>query len=263
MTDKEFGKYSIQQLKVFAGLLHAHPLLQREWKGLVESDPEKLLKFLTTDFNWSEVYTVSFIEQISLLVVAGGLSDWLKTMAAADDPQDAALAELQHQIDTLDDPSAVEPPDGFDPEVLLGIFVALLKNLQSIWHYGMPINNLISQVSSGNDDALFKAVRIDRAVISCSPVADRIAKAELTQEVQFFKLLRNALKGPSQKPMEAYGPLRYILHLLEEEGVLEHMTTTQQFDLLCTELDMYPSKNNDAEKSLDTFIRRWRKTLAT
>jgi hypothetical protein len=260
---KEFGKFSTQQLRAFVDALHARSSLQKEWQALVDSEPDKVFKLMSSDFYWSELYALSFLEQIAFLTVVGGLDGWIKKMASAIDPQEAALAELKHQMTTLGDPSEIEPHEAFEPKVFLGSFIALLKNLECIWHYGMPINDLITQASYGNDASLFKAIRVDRTITSCPPVADRISRAEIERDEQFFKLLRNALRGPSKKPMDAYGPLRYILYQLEEDGVLEQMTTKERFDLFCTELDLYPSTNNDAERSLDTFIRRWRKTLAT
>ncbi|MCW8890872.1 MAG: hypothetical protein OQL20_09465 [Sedimenticola sp.] len=261
--NKEFGKYSTQQLKEFVRLLQSRSLLQKEWQTLVNNEPEKVFKALASGFYWSEIYALSFLEQVSFFAVVGGIDSRINTMSTAVDPQDAALNELKREMETLGDPSDLEPHEAFEPKVLLGNLIAVIKNLDSIWHYGMPINDLVAQVSNGNDDALLKAIRIDRSITSCPPIADRIAKAEIEQDEQFFKLLRNALRGPSKKPMDAYGPLRYVLYQLEDDGVLEQMTTKDRFDLFCTELDLYPSKNNDAEKSLDTFIRRWRKTLAT
>ncbi len=261
--EKEYGKFTLEQLRQFSKLTHALPMMKQYWHELLKDNKDRLLQKLTSPYYWSMAYTLPLEEQIASTINQLGMLPWLSSIKENPDPQQSVLDCAQHQVDTFDDNLDPEIEMEAEPKVIIGFTLALINTFEGIRVYGLSLNDLVKMATQGNDEALFKAVRIDRTIVSCPPIADRITLAEMTNDEAFFKELRNALKGPSKKPMTAYGPLRYVLHQLEDDGQLDKMTRKQRCDLFCTELCLYPSNNNDAEKSLDTFIRRWKKERLT
>jgi hypothetical protein len=90
-----------------------------------------------------------------------------------------------------------------------------------------------------NMDSLFNAIRVDRAVMNCTTIADKIARAELQGDKRFFQRLRNALKGPTQKHWARYCDLRYSLFVLRELG-FKSLSDAQLEKLLVHTLKVYP-----------------------
>ena len=91
-----------------------------------------------------------------------------------------------------------------------------------------------------SNEALFKAVRIDRAAVAAPSIADRIARADLVKDETLFQHLRSALKGSSKKHWEALGQLRYALVLLRELG-FDKLSDAQLEHLLVGVLKVYPA----------------------
>ena len=103
---------------------------------------------------------------------------------------------------------------------------------------------------------MFKAVRVDRAIISCPPIAHRIAKAELRGETRFFTKLRKALTGKLQVN-QGYDTLRFLLIALNEAGGLDSLSGDDRFNLFCKQLKAYPNRELDSADALRMFIYRW------
>ena len=91
----------------------------------------------------------------------------------------------------------------------------------------------------GNHGSLFKAVRMDRAVIGCPTAMRHIAKAQVRSNKTLFRHLRAALAGPSKKPMIALEPMRYALLMLREMG-LDNLSDKELEYLMVELLKVYP-----------------------
>lgn len=259
---KELGKLSIDQAKVILGLI---PQIEAQWvelSGLLKDEPAKVERVLTPPYAWAGAYQFSFLELASLVVVLLGAKDRVQVAVKKQDPQQAIIDDLIHG-----DPPAEGLPDlGVPPAVhvnsVFGALRALVVSISAIKHYGIPMDILVDRART-DDVWLFKAVRMDRSALACPPIADRLAKAELLEDAGFFRKLKNALAGPPSKPSDEYGVLRYALCLIDEACGLDSMTRTERADLFCEQLGLYPYENNDAEKSLEQFIRRWKKSRTT
>jgi hypothetical protein len=262
---KEFGRFSREQLHLFSRQLLSIHLLQSEWQKLVEEEPQKVIGLFTHPYSWSSIYTEPFERHMAIVIVLGGLDSWLHEISGSEDAQALVLADLQEELESLGKADAYNEITGSEPKFLVGAWLALIKSMESIWHYGLPLNSLVRQVEQGNDEALFKAVRIDRSIVSCSPIADRIARAEIFSDKPFFNKLRNALNGKSRKPKDEFGPLRYILSLLAEDGTLGGLSMQARYELICEDLGLYPDAvaSEDPARSLHQFIRRWQKSQST
>jgi len=181
-------------------------------------------------------------------------------MAQSKDPQASAIELLNS------DPAFPWDggPDGeFEAKHLFGLLYSIEKSIKSMVTFGKFLNELVADVQNGNVQALFKAVQIDRTITSCSPIADRISRAEILREDDFFKKLSNALTTKPMKPKEEYRELRYILYALEEVDALDTLPTERAYQLFCNELAIYPSVGSDPARNLEKFIYRWKKARET
>lgn len=148
------------------------------------------------------------------------------------------------------------------PEILAWAQLSM-KMLDSHFVYGQPMPSLINAAINGNDEALFKAVSIDRSVQEIPEISARIRKAEAANQVEFLENYRKAIKGPSGHIKLDHPLLRYFLWVTKESGLLAQLGFEERYQLFCVDLSVYPSDGKDPAGSLDAFIDRWEKSLST
>lgn len=238
---KEFGKLTAEQFRHLIDKLPEIRNQQRELTDLVRSTPkEKLDGILSKDYAWASFYEMTFVEHMALLMMALDKLEFLHYAAQAPDPQQTFIDEF----DVDDDEEWTGGWQGrFEKKHLVGLVYALQRTILSIMLYQRSLHDLVEAVRQGDDDALFKAVRVDRSIVACGPVADRISRAELLKEKQFFIHLRSALGGPLQKHWQSYQDLRYALFVLRDLG-FDKLSDDQLENLLVHQLKVYPNSYN-------------------
>lgn len=253
-VSKRFGKLSVEQFQKLVDKLPEVKGQRQEMARLLSEMPEgRFDALMGDDFNWGVLYELPFLQHIALAFVAFGRADWLHAAASSPDPQ-------QYVLDAIDRDD--EGPGELLFDVQKGHLVALVYSLQrtilSILLYQRSLSGLVQEVrETGNLDALFNAVRVDRAVMSCPTIANRIARAELRGDKHFFLRLRNALKGPLHKHWEAYCDLRYSLAVLRDLG-FDKLSDDQLEQLLVHDLKVYPNTPT-ARKNLRAQYQQSRK----
>lgn len=257
---KEFGQTSFDELVQLVELFNSLPGEKAAFFDEYNKQPEKLHVILDQHFAWGVLYEFTLIELIAYFSIVSGFNQILTKIAQSDNPTEAALTAAFE--DNLLPPFSERDPEDKRKFTFVAL-MALSKSIDSIRLYGISIDILVKRVKQGNDDALFKLLRIDRSAVSCPTIADRITLAELDNDQTFFQKMRNALSGPPQKPKDEYGVLRYILYLLDEEQELSRLSLEQRYQLFCERLQLYPIEGEDPAKSLDQFIRRWQKEFST
>lgn len=241
---KDYGKLSTDQLRQLVGTL---PELNNQRAELSEAigtlSKQKLDTLLVRGYNWGDIYEYAFVEHIAIAAIAFNSVGTLSAALASDDPQQHILDNLHSCEGDLSTHSA------FSHQDLLGIAFSLQRTILSVMLFQRSISGLIQEVrEDDNMDSMFNAIRVDRAVMNCTTVADKIARAELRGDKRFFLRLRNALKGPSQKHWMAYCDLRYSLAALRELG-FDKMSDAQLEKLLVHDLKVYPNSPS-ARKNL-------------
>jgi len=232
---KEYKKLTADQFRSFVVKLPELRKQQQEISQLLADLPgEKFKELMREGFNWANVYEFSFAEHIAYCLIAFGQVPYLREIGKAPDVQQAVLDTWDREI--RDEDVSAE----FSKGQLIGLAYSLQRTVLSVMLYQRSLSGLIQEVrDSDSIDSLFKAVRIDRAVVSCPTIAEKIARAEMRQDKRFFLNLRNALKGPMQKHWEAYRDLRYSLLVLREMG-LDSLSDAQLEHLLVHTLKVYP-----------------------
>jgi hypothetical protein len=196
---------------------------------------EKVAKIFAGDCIWSELYDLSFEQFLMVFMYCiGKLNDILEAGKSAS--PSSAFMKLADKWDLEND---LVLPDGIEETDLFLLTHALQRQILSIMLFHRPLSRLVAEAAAGNRESLFLAVRLDRSVVACPSIAAKIAKAEFTDDKQFFLHLRSALKGPQGKHWEAYKDLRFAFALLREAGFGD-LTDAQLESLLVDQLGLYP-----------------------
>jgi hypothetical protein len=215
-------------------------------KELREASREKLRELIGDGLWWAPLYELTFAQNMGWLMYVLGRSDWIQEIASRPDPQESLLKELEDDspLDWDGGPGGV-----FTESDLFGLACALQRNILSVMIYKQSICGLIEDARErADDDSLFKAIRVDKTVVSCPTAAARISEAEALGQKGFFVRLRGALKGPSQKHWEGNRDLRYSLFVLRELG-FDQLSDDELEHLLVHVLKVYP-KHENARKNL-------------
>lgn len=231
----------------------------RELPELMREKQEHLHELIgTEDFSWGDFYEFPFLEQMALLVVLVGLHVPLQEAVQSEDPQEAVTrwGEAESSLDAWH----TEHENDIKWLHLVWLTVVLQRNILSVMLYGQTMGALVELVRKGDDDALFKAVRVDRSVLLAAPCADRLSKAELINDKEFFMHLRRALKGPDKKHMVAIQDLRYSIVALRECGF--DRFSDADLERLFIRTRLYPN-NAGALKNLRKHIHEARKLTTT
>ena len=243
-------KISPDQFKQIARKLPEIRSQTREIQELARAKPEMVKEFFGDDFAWSEIYELPYEEQIAMLLTLLDIHKPFIEASKAAQPYEATikLSEDGGELDRL----FMENEENIDKQYLLWMVVVLQRNVLSIMLHHQSLGALVEEVRKGNDEAFFKAVSIDRSILSCTTFANRLARAELFGDKTFFIHLRKALKGPSAKHMATIGDVRYGIVLLREAG-FDSFTDDQLIQFFVANR-LYPNTYN-AAKNLRKHIQ--------
>lgn len=222
-----------------------------DWCHLYELISEKHALMVMSDL--SQYDTISGLPPISKLATDA------KQLLPDHDNALAGLAKLEPQITKNTDavhPSGEQKEQAYRfMAAQAGKVYSLIKTLECILYYGCYLNTLIEQVRNGDDSALFKAIRVDPAVLGCESVRQRICKAALLNDETFFKKLKAAIRGKmGTREQTNFQNMRMVLHILHEAGET-HLTNTELQELLVNSLHLYTANahGGGSEKSLRKF----------
>lgn len=257
--EKEFGKLTHEQ---FARLVSTLPEMRgqmREFPQLIRDKQASVNKwFGDGGYSWGTIYERPFLEQMAYLFVLVGLHIPLHEAAQSDDPQEVVLhwADDNGVLDQWYDINE----ERIEKKHLLWLVIVLQRNILSIMLYHKSMGALVEEVHQGSDRALFDAVRIDRSVLLAAPCADRLSRAEMFGDKDFFQHLRKAIKGPTQKHMAAIQDLRYSIVALRECGF--DRFTDKDLERLFVGTRLYPGSAS-ALKNIRKHIQLARKITTT
>lgn len=253
---KEYRKLTADQFKEFVKLLpELFAMARSADKDLASVSAAKFDSVMVGDFgDYSQVYEQPLAEHVALVAVALNRQGEVGAIAASSDPQEAALDALRNRDKNDDKPEN----EAFTVTEVMALAYSLSRSLQSMATYGRSISSLLQDVrETGNHDSLFKAIRMDRAVIGCSTAMRHLARAQMRSDKRFFEHLQAALKGPSKKPMIGLEPMRYVLLMLREMG-LDNLSDRDLEHLMVDLLKVYP-RAPGAAKNLRAQYQRSKK----
>lgn len=236
----------------------------------IKSSPTAFLDLLTPPYYWSTFYDrplVTLTGQLNIVIEFYTLfkHDDLSSRTVQKRKADARKRNIKEKH--LDKFGRIEQ------KYIFGLTMAVINSLESIARYCKPIDVLIQEMKDGCDQSLFKAISIDRTVVTNPIVADRIAFAEYCDDTLFFRGIcgsfENTSYGEKSKSKHSKGrglsfrnpdsqldKLRFLLYHLAEEGLLETLTQKSALVLFVDTLRVY---SNDDAGTLWKNIRDWKK----
>lgn len=137
---------------------------------------------------------------------------------------------------------------------LISMVMFQVLNLASVLTNKKSLINLVKDAENGNDDSLFKALQIDKAVFDLGWVRKRVRKAQYEGDASFFERLGDAMKkAPFQHDVE-YGELRLVLAAFWGMGLCR-LTNTELMGVL----EAGGMRLQDDLETFGQFIRRLKK----
>lgn len=254
-NSKAYGKLSSDQLRQFVDKLPILFSMLLEIDVLLAKTPaSKFDEVMSGEYGqYSHLYELDFREHLAVVVVAFNRHEDLAALVSTPDPQQALIDSLF--LDREDKPLNA----AFGESATLAMGYSLFRTIKSIANYGRSISSLLQDVrDTGACESLFKAIRMDRAVIGCPTAMQRIARAQMRGDVAFFKRLRSALSGPSKKEWRGLDRLRYVFLLLREMGI-NGLSEEALEDLMVSKLEVYHPGMGNARKNLRAHYRHSRK----
>lgn len=253
----QFGNMDTEALKAMRKLLPEIWNLPDELSQIVESKREKLEREWPDGFTWAWLYELETKHFCLIGLAVLGLLPLIEKARKEKRPAHELLIEA-----VLANAEPLEWGGGlggqFSKFDLLAIQVASMGMTQSIGLYGQLLSKLVADAASGNDEALFQAISVDRTVVSLPFVAGRLARASLLNDEAFLQQLRKALKQMPHDNLKDHQDLKFFLHLLNELDSLASLPASDADWLFIQELKVYSSKGEDPARSLQRFIQRWK-----
>ena len=244
----------VEQLESTLSLLPMLEKARAELSIQLNESTEKAKPFLMPGLAWADLHEHPIAVQMAIYFEVTGLTEYMASVSKAEDPF-SELMKLDAHPDYQDWNGGTDQKYG--PQHLLGVLLALLGSIESLVLYGYYISELLVQFrEGGNDDALFKAIRVDPTIVGAKVVRHRLARAAATNETLFFAKLLAALKGKSGKQARYLSKFRFLMQVLAEQGQGE--LPTAEVRSLAIRLVTY-ADNPNAERNLDELIRTFRK----
>jgi len=254
-VEKEFGKLSLAQFERLATTIPEVRKQRSELSEILQGNQAKLRELLgASGHSWASIYEMPFFEQVDHLFMLIGLHEPLIEAWQTEDPIEiySTWGDDEGELERWYELHESE----IDPKHFIWMTVVFQRNILAIMLFHCSMGHLIQRVREGDDDSLFHAVEVDRAVVGAPTIADRIARAELVADKHFFIRLRKALKGPTKKHMVAIQDLRYSIVALRSFGF--DRFTDEDLERLFLKTRLYPNSAG-ALKNLRKHIQAARK----
>jgi len=269
----QYGKTTAGDIRIF---LEHWPKVktgfEETWQSLSE-EKELLFSQDSIGFSWCHLYELP-IKQHVFLPLTGFLQDekFLKIFQSFSLSKDQIgfIPEVLSQVDSYFE--EVDLPSKDEAIKLMPIIAAyfgaslsVFHSLRCVLYHGCFLNELIERVRTGDDKALFAAIRLDPTVVGCKSVIERISKAALLQDKRFFAKLKVALNGNIAKREQAnYQKMRLVLEILHEANS-EKLNDDQLYELFVKTLKLYSWNEREGgnAKSLRKFVDTYMKRTST
>jgi hypothetical protein len=257
----ENPKYNLSELKSVKNSLNNMLMLRNLIPEAIQDSPKVQAQLSHPNFSWAGDYLLppeELARKYLPLINKGNLVDQIQAM-----PDDKS--KVTAIINALPNSARIELPQvdmSKAPQSLAWAQLSM-KMLDALFVYGQSMPSLIRLAINGNDEALIKAISINRSVLEIPELATRIRKATASGEKEFLVDVDKAAKGHSRHIKLDHPLLRYFLWTFKESGLLDKLEFQERYQLFCVELEVYPLNGDDPAGSLDKFLDRWADSLST
>lgn len=201
---------------------------------------------------WWKFYDLPFAHMIALYAHLLGYTEQILECAKAENPAKAFLEAMSQGEDCEQDDVALSDTE---LSALFNLTMATTYSLEAIGYYSRSINELLQDVEGGNDEALQRAVSVDRMALATEKGAASLARAQLTQKKGVLFGIGKLFRQPHAK-RQTYVDLRLMQRLLEEAGDMVTLPSSELHALVARDLRL-PAP--ESEKQLRDLFRDWKK----
>lgn len=225
---------------------HELPIIAREKRRKVE-------ELLGHCFPWSYWYELPYKQSLGVFLILAGLESLTIKASKSDNPSKTILDYLDTDPDPLNEAELGDE----EKSVLISLFMSILYQLRSLSIFCLPLSDLVEKAKT-DDDALLDAVVVDRSVVSCPSIAQRIQFAQLSDDESFLNKLAKAItRTRPRRPESQYDDLRFMLEALDEMKEYAGATIQEKYDLLAVDLELFDTEQNkDAFEAFKKLLRR-------
>lgn len=138
-------------------------------------------------------------------------------------------------------------------------FLPSFHQCLSVMVHGEKLTSLVAQAQTGNDDALVKAIQIDKRILTEMPYFKmRFARAQDEADSGFLDKVAYRLKVPPYHGKIRHKTLWLTFAILEQSGWLNHLSYRQVLEI-CDEVGVGGYENRiQSEKHLGSRLREYR-----
>lgn len=209
-----------------------------------------LLPWIQQTGSWGWLYNKPANQLLSEMIALSGkqLDSLLPSpeVMSQEPLHDQTLASMYEGVEVAKDNEAL----------FMLMIIAWQGHSRAMDMFNQSMDELLSQVAAGSDEALFKAVLVDPAVMASPVVQGRIATGALMDDKGFFMALSKALtKTKPRRPAEKYDPIRYLVGVLDETGVLDNFAWDDICEIFVEHLGLYPHDSEDPYSGLKKLIK--------
>jgi len=256
--EKEFGHLSREEVKRVYSSLHEYNLEAEDLhQAARESD-----KLGSVVIPWVEYYEMPFLRHLALYLLVLGVDEELKEISLADDPIAAFLNFfIDGEYDFSDEP---EDFDDDEKQVITAMVMALMGQIESFKQFSQSLSGLIDRVRQGDEDALFRAITVDRTVVACPTIVRHISLAQARNDEAFMDKLAKAItRTKPVRPKPQFDDMRFMLEAVVEVEGIEAFTTVQLEDILANDLELYPNDSDYSSRAFRKMIQKRNKMVGT
>jgi len=133
-----------------------------------------------------------------------------------------------NNIDEINEEDAVEEEiEHMRKSIVISKVIGSINSAISQISHQKDMHELLNNIKKGDDKSIFKAITIDKTLVSSELVKNRIAQAQITGDNKFLKKLANAI---DKRPLE---------------GVGQHGRTYAVLNLFWSDIELYKLNNQE------------------
>ena len=139
-------------------------------------------------------------------------------------------------------------------------FVVSSFNFASLMTFGVSICDLVARAKTGDDEAFFQAVQVDKTTLSGIPYfQQRLSRASISNDIVFFHKLAQRIEAPPIAGKIRHKRLMIVFSMLDDEGFLTK-PISEIFDA-CETIGVYGQRSNQYDdqslrKRLSEYLGR-------
>jgi len=251
---KEYRKLSRTQLRQLYAYTHKLKVDEEELQAEAATRQDRVKALLDRTGSWGYLYTISHIRLLGAFLVITGMDEEIAAAAQAEDPQAEILSKIEKEWEPERELCEEEEA------LAIAVVLAVIGNINAVFMFGSTVSDMVEQISAGNEEALLKAVSVDRAAVQAEPIAQRICRAQISGDEAFFQQLAKAItRTKPRRPDKKFDDVRYILSVLDEVIGLNNLSHQSIADLVMHDMQLYPDDTKDPEAGLNKLVQKMRK----